>query len=71
MGSTVMMFRQMGGVNLDVDATFLVQLAFIVLTMLVLRKLIFNHTFALRRFVMILQRRPLKELKRRVSAPKR
>ena len=42
MGSTVMMFRQMGGVNLDVDATFLVQLAFIVLTMLVLRKLIFQ-----------------------------
>ena len=42
MGSTVMMFRQMGGVNLDVDATFLVQLAFIVLTMFVLRKLIFQ-----------------------------
>lgn len=42
MGSTVMMFRQMGGVNLDVDATFLVQLALIVLTMLVLRKLIFQ-----------------------------
>ncbi|MGB0645540.1 MAG: hypothetical protein ACPGQS_00120 [Bradymonadia bacterium] len=37
-----MMFRQMGGVNLDVDATFLVQLALIVLTMLVLRKLIFQ-----------------------------
>ena len=32
----------MGGVNLDVDATFLVQLALIVLTMLVLRKLIFQ-----------------------------
>jgi len=32
----------MGGVNLDIDATFFIQLAFIVLTMLVLRKLVFQ-----------------------------
>jgi F0F1-type ATP synthase membrane subunit b/b' len=37
-----MMFRQMGGVNLDIDATFFIQLAFIILTMIVLRKLVFK-----------------------------
>jgi len=42
MGSTTMMFRQMGGVNLDIDATFFIQLAFIILTMFVLRKLVFK-----------------------------
>ena len=42
MDSTVMMLRQMGGVNLDVDATFIIQLAVIVVTMLVLRKLVFQ-----------------------------
>ena len=42
MGSTAMMFRQMGGVNLDIDATFFIQLAFIILTMFVLRKLVFK-----------------------------
>ena len=42
MDSTAMIFRQMGGVNLDIDATFFIQLAFIVLTMIVLRKLVFQ-----------------------------
>ena len=42
MDSTAMMFRQMGGVNLDIDATFFIQLGLIVLTMLVLRKLVFQ-----------------------------
>ena len=42
MDSTAMMFRQMGGVNLDIDATFFIQLGVIVLTMLVLRKLVFQ-----------------------------
>jgi F-type H+-transporting ATPase subunit b len=42
MGSTTMIFKQMGGVNLDIDATFFIQLALIVLTMIVLRKLVFK-----------------------------
>lgn len=42
MRSTTMMFRQMGGVNLDIDATFFIQLALIILTMFVLRKLVFK-----------------------------
>lgn len=42
MDSTAMMLRQMGGVNLDIDATFFIQLAVIVLTMIVLRKLVFQ-----------------------------
>ena len=42
MDSTAMMFRQIGCVNLDIDATFFIQLGLIVLTMLVLRKLVFQ-----------------------------
>ena len=42
MRSTTMMFRQMGGVNLDIDATFFIQLAIIILAMFVLRKLVFK-----------------------------
>ena len=37
-----MYYRQMGGVNLDLDATFLIQLVVIIIAMLVLRKLVFQ-----------------------------